>query len=148
MIPLIINLLVAIIGGIAAGLQAPFTGVMGQKVGELGSVLFTYTLGAVAILIIAAVAAFMGTADLSNWREIPWWAYLAGPFGLIIIGSISYSIPRLGATSATMLFLFGWLVFSAITDHFGWFGVPIKSFDLSRIAGTATLLLGGWLILK
>ena len=148
MIPFLINLLIGIIGGIAAGLQAPFTGIMGQKVGELGSVLITYTLGAVAILIIAAGASFIGAIDMSQWRQIPWWAFLAGPIGLIIIGSVSYSIPRLGATSATMLFLVGWLIFSAIIDHFGWFGIPIKPFNFSKIAGSLTLLLGGWLILR
>ncbi|MFK7802714.1 MAG: DMT family transporter [Anaerolineae bacterium] len=148
MIPFLINLFIGLIGGIAAGLQAPFTGVMGQKVGELGSVFFTYGLGAVVILVIVIGASFTGAADLSQWRQIPWWAYTAGPLGLIIIGSLSYSVPRMGATSATMLFLVGWLVFSAIVDHFGWFGTPLKPFNLSRVAGSFTLLLGGWLILR
>jgi len=148
MIPFLINLIIAIIGGIAAGLQAPFTAIMGQKVGELGSVFITYGLGALTILAIIIGASFTGTADLSQWRQIPWWAYLAGPIGLIIIGSISYSIPRLGATNSTMLFLIGWLIFSAITDHFGWFGVEIKPYNLSRIAGSITMIIGGWLILR
>ncbi|MFT5196969.1 MAG: transporter family-2 protein [Candidatus Promineifilaceae bacterium] len=148
MIPFLINLLIGIIGGIAAGLQAPLSGLMGQKVGELGSVFITYGLGAIAILVIVIGASFFGLADFSQWREIPWWAFLSGPIGLIIIGSISYSVPKLGASNATMLFLIGWLVFSAVTDHFGWFEVPIKPFNLSRIAGSFTLVLGGWLILR
>ncbi len=148
MIPFLINLLVGLLGGIAAGLQAPFTGVMGQKVGELGSVLFTYGLGAIVILAVVLGALATGTADLSQWRTIPWWAFFSGPLGLVIIGSLSYAVPRLGATAATMLFLIGWLIFSAITDHFGWFGTPVKQLDITRLAGTLTLLVGGWLILK
>ena len=148
MVTLIINLLVGIIGGIAAGLQAPFTGVMGQKVGELGSVLFTYGLGAIVILLIVLGAAATGSTDLSAWRTIPWWAFLAGPLGLVIIGSLAYAVPRVGATTATMLFLVGWLIFSAIIDHFGWFGTPIKPFNLQRSLGVLTLLVGGWLVLR
>ncbi len=148
MIPFLINLLVGLLGGIAAGLQAPFTGVMGQKVGEMGSVMFTYGLGALLILAIVLISLATGTADLSNWRAIPWWAFLAGPLGLVVIGSLAYAVPRLGATNATMLFLVGWLVFSALIDHFGWFGTPVRQLDLSRMAGTLTLLVGGWLILR
>lgn len=148
MIALIINIIVSIIGGIAAGLQAPFTGVMGQKVGELGSVLFTYGLGALVILIIVLGAVATGTADLSQWRTIPWWAFLAGPLGLVIIGSLAYAVPRMGATTATMLFLVGWLIFSAIVDHFGWFGTEIKPLNLQKSIGVLTLLLGGWLVLR
>ena len=148
MLTFVISVLVGILGGIAAGLQAPFTGLMGQKVGELGSVLFTYGIGAIVILVIVLIAVATGTADLSEWRTIPWWAFLAGPVGLIIIGSIAYSIPRLGATNATMLFLVGWLVFSALTDHFGWFGIPVRQIDSSRLIGALTLVVGGWLILR
>ena len=148
MIAFLINILVGILGGIAAGLQAPFTGVMGQRVGELGSVLFTYGLGALVILAIVIGTVSAGVTDLSQWRTIPWWAFFAGPLGLVIIGSLAYAVPRVGATSATMLFLVGWLVFSAIVDHFGWFGTEVRQLDMSRLAGTLTLLVGGWLILR
>ena len=148
MVSLFINLLIAIIGGIAAGLQAPFTGVMGQKVGELGSTFITYGLGAITILVILVGASFSGSTDLSQWRQIPWWAFLAGPLGVIIIGSISYSQPRLGAVNSTMIFLISWLIFSALTDHFGWFGFEVKPFNLSKIVGSLTMIFGGWLILR
>lgn len=148
MLAFIISVLVGILGGISAGLQAPLTGIMGQKVGELGSVLFTYCLGAIVILVIALGGMATGTVDLSPWRTIPWWAFLAGPVGLIIIGSVAFVIPRVGATGGTMLFLFGWLVFSSIIDHFGWFDLPVRQFDITRLAGTLTLLVGGWLILR
>lgn len=148
MIALIINIIVGIIGGIAAGLQAPFTGVMGQRVGELGSVLFTYGLGAVVIVVIAIGAVTTGQADLNGWRSIPWWAFFAGPLGLVIIGSLSYAVPRVGATNATMLFLLGWLIFSAIVDHFGWFGAEVRALDLTKGAGVAVLLFGSWLLLR
>ena len=148
MVLFLISLFIGVIGGIAGGLQSIFTATMGQKVGELGSVLFTYGIGAILILVIVSVGVASGTADISQWRTIPRWAFFAGPLGIVIIGSLAYTIPRIGATSGTMLFIVGWLVFSAIIDHFGWFGTPVKPFDITRIAGAAILLLGGWLVLK
>lgn len=148
MFTLLITIIIAVIGGIAAGLQAPFTGVMSNRVGELGSVLFTYGLGAVVIVLIAIAAGLTGRADLAEWRTIPRYAFLAGPLGLIIIGSLAYAVPRVGAVNATMLFLLGWLVFSAIVDHFGWFGNTVRILDLTKSAGIGLLLAGSWLLLR
>ena len=149
MMTLLITIIIALIGGVAAGLQAPFTGVMANEVGELGSVLFTYGIGALLIVVIAIGASMTGQTELSNWRAIPWWAiYLAGPLGLVIIGSLAYAVPRVGAVNATMIFLVGWLVFSAIVDHFGWFGNSVRLLDLSKSAGIGLLLVGAWLLLR
>ena len=141
----IVQLLIGIAGGIAAGLQAPFTGVLGQRVGDMGSVFITYGGGAIVIALITLLS---GGGGLSEWRSLPWYVYLAGPMGLIIIGSLSYTVPRLGTGSATTLFVLSWLIFSAVTDHFGWFGVAQRPFDLSRIIGTGALLLGTWLVIR
>ena len=141
----IIQLLVGIAGGIAAGLQAPFTGVLGQKVGDLGSVFITYGGGAV---LIAVITLFAGGGGLSEWRSVPWYVFLAGPMGLIIIGSLSYTVPRLGTSTATTLFVLSWLIFSALVDHFGWFGLEARALDLSRTLGIGALILGTWLVIR
>lgn len=145
MIPFLINLLVGIVGGVAAGLQAPFTGVMGQKVGELGSVAVTYGGGC---LLVIAIAILSGGGGLSEWRSIPWYAYAAGPLGLVIIASLSYTVPRLGATGSTTLFVISWLLFSALVDQFGWFGVDVRALDFGRIFGILALLLGTYFVIR
>lgn len=145
MITFLIQLLVGIVGGVAAGLQAPFTGVMGQRVGELGSVAITYCGGAILVAIITVLA---GGGGLSEWRTIPWYAFAAGPLGLVIIGSLAYSVPRLGATTATTLFVVSWLVFSLLVDQFGWFGVELKQIDFGRILGIIALLGGTYLVIR
>lgn len=145
MIPFLINLLIGLLGGIAAGLQAPFTGLMGQRVGELGSVTITYCGGA---LVIAVIALASGGGGLSEWRSIPWYAFAAGPLGLVIIGTLAFTVPRLGATASTTLFVVAWLLFSALVDQFGWFGVDPKTLDLQRTLGIAALLAGTFLVIR
>jgi transporter family-2 protein len=143
---IIIQIVMALLGGVAAGLQAPFAGIMGQKVGDLGSVFFTYCGGAVLV----ALFVFVGTGGnaLANWRDIPWYAFLAGPLGLVIIGTISYSVPRLGAAVATLLFVVAWLILSGVIDHFGWFGLVIRPLTTTRMLGMLILILGTWLVIR
>ena len=145
MISVLVQILVGIAGGIAAGMQAPFTGVMGQKMGDVASVFITYVGGAILIIIIALVT---GGNGLSEWRSVPWYVLLAGPVGLVIIGSLSYTVPRLGTSTATTLFILSWLIFSAVVDHFGWFGLEARALNLSRTVGIGALLLGTWLVIR
>ena len=145
MISLLVQLLVGIAGGVASGLQAPFTGLMGQKMGEVAAVFTTYVGGAV---VIALITLFTGGHGLSAWRSLPWYVFLAGPLGLVIIGSLSYTVPRLGATTATTLFVLSWLAFSALADHFGWFGLETRPLDLARMAGVLALIAGTWLVIR
>lgn len=145
MLSLLLPILIGLIGGAAAGLQAPFTGIMGQKTGELTSVFFTYAGGGV---VIALILLFSGGGQLSQWRSIPWYAFAAGPLGLIIIGSLAYAVPRVGAAAATTLFVASWLIISAVIDQFGWFGVPTQPLDLKRALGIAGLMVGTWLMIS
>ena len=145
MIQFIIQVLVAIIGGIASGIQAPLAGVMGQRVGDMTSVFFTYVGGGIVIALITLLS---GGGQISAWRSLPWYVFLAGPLGLMVIGSFSYTVPRLGAASATTIFILASLACSAIIDHFGWFDVPIRTMDLPRLGGMLALIIGTWLVIR
>ena len=139
-----IAILVGIAGGVASAIQAPFTGIMGQKLSEPASVFFTYGLGGVVILLFILLT----RTSLSGWQELPWYVFLAGPLGLVIIFSLSFTVPRLGAVTGTSLFILSWLVGSAIIDQFGWFGVDVRSLGLERILGIAALILGTYLVAR
>ncbi len=145
MIQFIINLIIGIVGGIAAGLQAQFTGIMGQKTGELTSVFITYVGGA---LVISVILLLSGGGQLSQWRTLPSYTFLAGPLGVVIIGSLAYTVPRIGAVAATTVFVLAWLLFSALIDHFGLFGVAQRPIDLSRTIGLFALIGGTWLVIR
>lgn len=145
MIQTLIQILIGLLGGAAAGLQAPFAGIMGQKVGDLGSVLFTY-IGGLTLITLLVVAT--GAHTLGNWQEIPWYAYLTGPCGVVIIGAFSYCVPRLGATTTTVLSVVAWLAVSAIVDHFGLFNTTLRPINLNRTLGLVALIAGTWLVIR
>ena len=110
----------------------------------LPSVFFTYGGGGLVI----ALFILLTRTSLSGWQDLPWYVFLAGPLGLVIIFSLSFTVPRLGAVTGTSLFILAWLFGSAIIDQFGWFGVDVRSLGLSRIFGIAALLLGTWLVAR
>jgi hypothetical protein len=88
--------IVAALGGVAVAVQAQLMGIMDHGMGTLESVFITYGVGAVAIGLIMAV--YRG-GNLGAWTTLPWFTLLSGICGLIIVGCIGFSAPRMGDCS-------------------------------------------------
>ena len=141
----IVILLVALLGGIAVVVQAQFTGIMDKGMGTLESVFITYGLGGA---VIALIMLFYRGGNLHAWRTIPWYAMLAGLLGLVIIGSLSFAVPRLGLIVTFTILVGTQFVLGAIFDHFGVFGAEIRPFTTQKLLGTIIVLIGVWLIIR
>ena len=140
----ILIILVGLAGGIAVGLQGPMASMISQRLGIFESV-FIVHLGGV---LIALVPMLIYGSKLAQWRSVPWYALGAGIFGLVVIASISYMIPRVGVAAAVTSVVAGQLLVSAVLDHFGLLGAAIKPLDLARILGLGVVMLGVWLTVK
>ena len=142
LLPLI---LIAAIGGIAVALQAQFMGLMDKSIGTLESMFITY--GSGGLVIVFAMLVQRG-GNLSAWRSVPWYALTAGLLGLIIVGTIGYTTPRLGLVPALTILVASQFIVGALLDHFGILGADLRSLNLSRLAGIGTMLFGVWLIIR
>ncbi len=142
---LIFTVLVATIGGIIVSIQAPLVGILNQRLSTLQSVFVTYFGGGMLAL---ALLLLSGGGNWTGWRSVPWYALLAGPLGLVIIGSLSYTTPRLGVAATMAIFMAAQLIAAAWVDHFGYLGVAVRPVDLSRMIGMLVLLVGAWLIVR
>ena len=136
--------LIVIMGGVAGALQAPFTGMLGRALGDVTSVLVTYCGGAVVIILTALL--MRRGIDVDAWRGLPWYVFLSGPLGLIIVGAFSFSVPRLGVATATIVFVAASLTLGAVFDHFGLFGAPQRLLSPARCMGIGIFVLGIWLV--
>jgi transporter family-2 protein len=76
---------------------------------------------------------------------LPWYAWASGALGLVIVGTIGYSTPRLGLVTALAVIVGAQFATGAIIDHFGLFGAEVRPLDLARVAGLCLILLGVWL---
>ncbi len=136
---------IGILGGFAAGLQGPLASVMAKDVGTWGSVFVIHLGGLVGS---AVILLWPGAGRLAAWRDVPWYALIAGLLGLVLLGSLTFCIPRLGIAATMTLIIVGQLVVASILDHHGIFVEQVRSFDLSRLTGLVVLLIGTWLMVR
>ena len=137
--------MLALAGGFAVTLQAQFMGVMTDRIGTAESIFITYGTGGVAI---GLVMLAMRGGNLGAWSSVPWYVLTAGLLGLVIVGAIGYTVPRLGLVAALSLFILAQFALAAVVDHFGWFGAEVRPLDLTRAVGLAAVLIGSWLVLR
>lgn len=138
-------LLIGLAGGIAVGLQSPLASMLSQKLGIFESVFIVHVGGAIVSLI---PLLFVGGGKLSEWRSAPWYALLAGVFGLVVIGAVSIIIPRVGVAASIITIVAGQLLVGTLLDHFGWLGAAARPLDLTRAIGLVVVLVGVWLTVK
>ena len=143
--PLLLLVIIGLLGGIAVGFQVPLANLMTTNIGLLESVFIVNIGGA----IVAGIPLLLNRGgNLKAWDAVPWYALMAGVFGLVVISSISYTIPRYGVTTSIVLVLTGQLLVGLIIDQLGWFETDVRPLELSRLAGLGLLFIGTWLVLR
>lgn len=136
--------LIAIIGGIAVALQGQFMGQLDRQIGTAESVFITYGLGAV---IAGFIMIYLKGGQISaSWNAVPMYVYTSGLLGLVIVGSIAYTVPRMGMAGAFTLLLVGQFLVAALVDHFGWFGSEVRLIGIKQSAGLVILLVGAFMV--
>jgi len=140
---ILLIILVGLAGGVAVGLQSPMASMITQRLGIFESVFIVHIGGALVALIPLVYG-----SKLSQWRSVPWYALSAGIFGLVVIASISYIIPRAGVATSITTIVAGQLLVGTILDQYGWLGVAVKPLDVTRILGLGVVLVGVWLTAK
>jgi len=138
-------ILIGLAGGVAVGLQSPLASMITQRLGLFESVFIVHLGGAIIALI--PLLAYSG-GKLTQWKSVPWYALGAGIFGLVVIGAISYMIPRIGIAGAITTIVAGQLLVGTVLDHFGLLGAAPRSMDVTRAFGLAVVLVGVWLAVK
>lgn len=133
----IFSVLVALLAGMLGSLQGSMNSELG-KGWSLAAMVF-------AVSIVQSILALFWllahkTFSLTVFTE--WKVFLAGAFGVLIMASIAWSISKSGALTAFTVVIFGQLLFSAISDSFGWFGVAQAGMTLSRGLGLGFVGLG------
>ena len=137
--------IISIIGGVACVFQGHFMGIIDQKIGTKESVFITYAGGG---LLAGLMMLFARGGHLNSGLKVPWYALTAGIVGLIIVGTIGYTMPRLGLTKGFTVVIAAQLFGALAFDQFGLLGAVIRPMNLERILGSLLLVLSTWLILK
>lgn len=142
LIPII---LIGLVSGVAVGVQSPLASMITQRLGMMESIFIVHIGGALVILV---PLLFVGGGNLGNWRSLPWYALAAGTMGLIVVGGVSFMIPRIGVAASITLIIAGQLVISSVLDHYGLLGVHVRHMDWQRALGLAIVFVGAWMTVR
>ena len=141
---ILLIILIGLAGGVAVGLQSPMASILSQRLGVFESVFIVHFGGA----LIALFPLLIYGSKLTQWRSVPWYTLAAGIFGLVVIGAVSYMIPRVGVAASITTIVAGQLLVGTILDHYGWLGAAARPLDITRLIGLGVVLAGVWMTVK
>lgn len=140
----------ALVGGVAVVaatttiIQSQMLGVLEQRIGALGAAVMALVISGVVSLVLLVFL----RPDLGRWREAPWWAWLAGVVGIVVVLGISYAVPRIGITSTLSIVIATQLIVSVVFEQTGWLEAAARPLDLLRVAGLVLVGTGAWLVVR
>jgi transporter family-2 protein len=135
------------VAGLAGSVQVAVMSRFGERIGIVEALAFATLLTAVfssGVLLIAR----QSLAGYVDGARAPLWLWSAGIMGLVVILSITYATPRIGATATIGLLIAGQLAMGAVIDRFGLFGLEQIAIGWPRLLGIGLLALGAALSLK
>ena len=145
------NLLLLVVA-LGAGGLVPVQGSINARLSEgLNHPLqatFISFFGAVLLLIVVLLALHPALPSLAQLRTIPPIYYTGGIYGVMFVTTLLVLTPHIGIASTVTATIVGQLILSVILDHFGLFGLTRHPMGLSRVLGSAGLLISLYLIQK
>ena len=136
----------AVLAGLAGSVQVAVMGRFGGRIGVIEALTFAAAVQLVLSLAILLVLR-TGLGGLGHGFRAPFWLWSGGLLGLIVVGTITFAQPRIGATATIGILIAGQLVMGAVIDRFGLFGVSQIAISPARAAGIVLLGIGATLSL-
>lgn len=140
-------LIIAALSGVAMAIQGTLNSALGKVVGLWETTFFVHLTG----LLLVAVLLFvfrLGDGSLAQIPQAPWYAYLGGILGVLIIYCVVRAIPKIGVAPATTAIVLAQVLTAGLVDHLGLFGMNKIPFSLYNLIGTLMMAGGAWLLLK
>ncbi|TDL34888.1 DMT family transporter [Jeotgalibacillus sp. S-D1] len=133
-----IYLLLAVVGGIAVGIQAVVNGGLGKRIGIIEASFMSFLIGTAALFF---VVLFFGKGNFLAISEVPKGQLIGGLLGAFYVLIMVMTVPKIGVTAAFFSIIAGQIFISVIIDHFGLFGG--QTFPLDAKKAAALLLMIG-----
>jgi len=131
--------MLAVGAGVAAALQAATNAGLAKSAG-IGPALVVNTV----IVLVGSLGLWEATGARTTFFSTgaSWTLYLGGLFGFVIIASLAFVFPRIGAAYAVALMVGGQCVAALVIDHFGLMGMPRDPLTIQRVIGVVLVAAG------
>lgn len=121
----------------------------GSLRGNLGSPYFAAFFSIIGTILTAT--AFMLIArphapSLVAVRSAPWWNWIGGPLGALIVLAGAAVMPKVGAAAFIAAVVGGQLALSLVLDHFGWMDLKPQPISAGRLLGAVMVFVGVLLV--
>lgn len=143
----LILLFVALIAGVIMAVQGSLNSALSKVIGLLEATFIVHITGTL-IVVIALFILKLGRGNLANLADAPWYTWLGGILGILIVYGVMFSIPKLGVSVATTAIIAGQVFTACLIDHFGMFGLDKAPFTWWKLLGIALLASGAKLLLR
>ena len=137
--------LAAAAGGCIA-LQAAANGALKQQLGDGRFAAFFSICGTILTASLFMLAIRPAPPPLSALRAAPWWTWIGGPLGAVIVLAGATLTPRIGAAAFITAVVGGQVICSLLLDHYGLMNVPEQGITASRILGGLMVFAGVLLV--
>ena len=144
--PVFLIMTILVLAGAATAFQGPTNARLALAVGSTINAAFVSF--AVGTIVLGLVVLFLqARPDAQALRTLPWWGWLGGLYGCLLVTALAWGVPKLGVATTLVLAISGQMVMGVILDHFGALGTQPHPVSLTRIAGIA-LVIGGMLLVR
>jgi transporter family-2 protein len=94
------------------------------------------------------VLPFLGRAWVSGAAGAPWWSWLGGVIGSMLVVLANRAIGAVGVAAFTAVSVAAQLIVSSAMDHFAIMGTDLHLFTPGRAVGIILLVIGAILVVK
>ncbi len=127
--------------GITMPIYLPMNGHVSKIIGS--SITANVTFFLAAFLISALMFFLFGDINtIPNIKKVPFYFYMSGIFGGMIVLGTTFLIPRIGARSFFITLITGQILMSIIVSNYGLLSSPTDPITLKKILGAFLVILG------
>ena len=146
---LIPALFIALLSGLAIGVQVTLSSTAGRITGATLTGLLVNFLGGIAAGLLLVVSYFRQGGALFYYIRASTLGKLvaAGLLGIVIITGIAYALPKIGVAAGLSTIIASQMAVAVLVDTLGLAGGRPIPLDWARIGGLGLLAVGTWLIL-
>jgi bacterial/archaeal transporter family-2 protein len=139
-------ILLASAAGACIAVQAAANGSLRANLGDARFAAFLSICGTFISAILMILLHPPKLPAAAAFRAAPWWNWIGGPLGALIVLAGASLTPRLGAAAFIAAVVGGQLLSSLVLDSFGLLGVPLQTLSLPRLLGAAMVFAGVLLV--
>lgn len=143
----LMSLLLAMLSGVLMAVQGSLNAAFSKVIGLMEMAFIVNASGA-AVLAAVLFLFRMGKGDITLVGSAPWYSFLGGVVGVVIIYLVAASIPAVGMCNATTAIIVGQVLTAVLIDYFGAFGLHKYHVGWEQFLGLGLLAVGAKLLMR